>query len=69
MIDSRDFLDRRLREKAEALLPQGTRIAFTGGADCNDHGAIWEALDKVKARHEDMVLLHGATPTGAERAA
>src|SRR3546814_6915128 len=30
---------------------------------------IWSALDKVHARHADMVLMHGATPTGAERAA
>lgn len=69
IIDSRDFLDARLREKAAALLPEGTRIAFTGGSDCSDHGAIWDALDKAKARHPDMILLHGATPTGAERAA
>lgn len=69
LIDSRDFLDARLREKAAALLPAGTRIAFTGGSDCGDHAAIWEALDKAKARHPDMILLHGATPTGAERAA
>lgn len=69
LIDSRDFLDARLREKAAALLPEGTRIAFTGGSDCGDHVAIWDALDKAKARHPDMILLHGATPTGAERAA
>lgn len=69
LIDSRDFLDARLREKAAALLPEGTRIAFTGGSDSGDHNKIWDALDKAKARHPDMVLLHGATPTGAERAA
>lgn len=69
MIDSRDFLDARLREKAAALLPVGTRIAFTGGSDCGDHAAIWDALDKARARHPDMILLHGATPTGAERVA
>jgi hypothetical protein len=68
LIDSRDFLDARLREKAAALLPAGTRIAFTGGSDC-DPAAIWDALDKAKARYNDMILLHGATPTGAERAA
>lgn len=69
LIDSRDFLDARLRQKVTALLPVGTRIAFTGGSDCSDHAAIWEALDKAKARYADMILLHGATPTGAERAA
>ena len=69
MIDSRDFLDQRLRAKAAALIPEGTRIAFSGGPSCNDHRHIWSALDKVHARHADMILLHGATPTGAERAA
>lgn len=69
MIDSRDFLDRRLREKAKALLPEGTPILFSGGADFGDHAVIWDALDKTRARHPDMFLLHGATPSGAERAA
>lgn len=69
MIDSRDFMDKRLRERAKALIPEGTRIAFSGGPSCNDHQHIWSALDRVHARHADMVLLHGATPTGAERAA
>ncbi len=67
MIDGRDFMDKRLREKASALFPEGTRIAFSGGPACNDHRRIWSALDKVHARHADMVLMHGATPTGAER--
>ncbi len=69
VIDSRDFLDARLRDKATLLIPAGTRIAFAGGANCNDHRAIWEVLDKAHARHPDMILMHGATPTGAERAA
>src|SRR3546814_7396704 len=42
LIDSRDFLDAKLRAKAAALLPDGTRIAFTGGSDMGDHNAIWE---------------------------
>ncbi|MGH6696227.1 DUF2493 domain-containing protein [Sphingopyxis sp.] len=68
LIDSRDFLDSRLRQKAAALLPEGTRIAFTGGAE-GDPNNIWEILDRTRERHPDMMLLHGATPTGAERAA
>ncbi|KTE02498.1 hypothetical protein ATE68_06625 [Sphingopyxis sp. H038] len=68
LIDSRDFLDARLRQKAASLLPEGTRIAFTGGADA-DHSAVWDSLDRARNRHPDMILLHGATPTGAERAA
>ncbi len=69
MIDSRDFINAKRRAETEALLPAGARIAFTGGSDFNDHARIWDALDKVRAKHADMVLLHGGTPTGAERIA
>ena len=69
MIDSREFLAARRRADTEVLAPAGTRIAFTGGTDCNDHTRIWDALDKVRAKHPDMVLLHGGSPRGAERIA
>lgn len=69
MIDSRDYLAAKQRAETLTLLPPGPKIAFTGGAACNDHGRIWDALDKVFAKHPDMVLLHGGTPTGAERIA
>ena len=42
------------------------KVALTGGFDCNDHRLIWDRLDKVHAKHPDMVLLHGGSPTGAE---
>src|SRR5271170_8034802 len=69
VIDSREFLAARRRADAQVLAPSGTRIAFTGGADCNDHTRIWEALDKIRTKHPDMVLLHGGSPRGAERIA
>ncbi len=69
VIDSRDFLNAERRAEIEVLLPKGSRIAFTGGPDCNDHDRIWTTLDRVHAKHVDMVLLHGGTPTGAERIA
>jgi hypothetical protein len=69
VIDSRDFIAARRRADAEMLAPAGSRIAFTGGADCNDHLRIWEVLDKTRAKHPDMVLLHGGSPKGAERIA
>ena len=69
MIDSRDYLDAKRRAEITPLMPAGTKIAFSGGASCNDHTRIWETLDKVFAKHPDMVLLHGGTPTGAERIA
>src|SRR5499427_2047552 len=69
MIDSRDFLAAKRRAETEVLLPAGPKIAFTGGLDFNDHHAVWERLDKVHAKHPDMVLLHGGSPKGAERIA
>jgi hypothetical protein len=69
MIDSRDFIAARKLADAELLAPAGPRIAFTGGTDGNDVDAIWTALDKVHAKHPDMVLLHGGSPRGAERIA
>ena len=69
MIDSRDFLAAKRRAETEVLLPAGPRIAFAGGVECNDHQRIWDALDKVHAKHPQMVLLHGGSPRGAERIA
>ena len=66
MIDSRDFLAAKRRAENEVLLPAGRKIAFTGGLDFNDHRLIWDKLDKVHAKHPDMVLLHGGSPKGAE---
>jgi hypothetical protein len=51
------------------LLPKGVKIAFAGGVDCSDHQRIWAALDRVRAKHPDMVLLHGGAPRGAEKIA
>jgi hypothetical protein len=66
MIDSRDFISAKRLAETEVLIPKGAKIAFTGGVDCNDHRRIWAALDKVHAKHADMVLLHGGSPKGAE---
>ena len=66
MIDSRDFLAAKRRADNEVLLPAGPKIAFTGGLDFNDHRLIWDKLDRVHAKHPDMVLLHGGSPKGAE---
>ena len=65
-IDSRDFLAAKRRSENEALLPAGPKIAFTGGHDFNEHRSIWDKLDKVRAKHPEMVLLHGGSTKGAE---
>lgn len=66
MIDSRDFLAAKRRADAELMLPPGPKIALTGGLDFNDVSFIWDRLDKVHAKHPDMVLLHGGSPKGVE---
>ncbi|MBV8534881.1 MAG: DUF2493 domain-containing protein [Alphaproteobacteria bacterium] len=66
VIDSRDFLAARRRAETETLVPIGPKIALTGGLDFDDHHLIWDRLDKVHAKHPDMVLLHGGSPKGAE---
>jgi len=66
MIDSRDFIAAKRRAETEVMLPLGPKIAFTGGLDFNDHHLIWDKLDHVRAKHPDMVLLHGGSPKGAE---
>jgi hypothetical protein len=35
----------------------------------SDVDRIWATLDKVRAKHPGMVLLHGGSPRGAERIA
>ena len=66
MIDSRDYLAAKRRAETEVMLPPGPKIALTGGLDFNDHHLIWDRLDKVRAKHPDMVLIHGGSPRGAE---
>jgi len=66
LIDSRDFLAAKRRSETEVMLPQGTKIALTGGTDFNDHRLIWAKLDQVQTKYPDMILLHGGSPKGAE---
>lgn len=66
VIDSRDFLAAKKLADNQVLIPPGAKVACTGGLDFNDHLLIWAKLDQVHAKHPDMVLLHGGSPTGAE---
>ncbi|MER9301954.1 DUF2493 domain-containing protein [Mesorhizobium sp. M0496] len=68
MIDSRDFIAARRRAETEVMLPAGPKIAFSGG-DTADHELIWAKLDQIRAKHPDMVLMHGGSPKGAEKIA
>ena len=45
-----------------------TLVAIAGGRDVRDPGAVAAKLDQVRAKHPDMVLVHGGGP-GVERIA
>ena len=67
-IDARDFLRARNDRAMRAHLPQGTLVAIAGGRDVRDPGAVTAKLDQARAKHPDMVLVHGGGP-GVERIA
>ena len=69
VIDSRDALNARRWADKTLLLPPGPKILFSGGAECNEVAAIWDRLDKIRAKHPDMVLLHTGGKKGADRIA
>jgi YspA, cpYpsA-related SLOG family len=69
LIDSRDFIAARRNADTQLMMPKGPKIAVSGGTGFNDHKLIWAVLDAVLAKHPGMVLLHGGTPTGAEKIA
>ena len=69
VLDSRRHIARRAWQDARVLNPDGTRIVFTAGSNCNDHARIYAALDKTFAQYPDMILVHGGTPAGGERVA
>ena len=67
-IDARDYQRARKDRKTMAHLPQGTLVAIAGGKDVADPAAVIRMLDKTRAKHGDMVLVHGGGP-GVEKIA
>ena len=67
-IDARDFQRARKDRKTMAHLPQGTLVAIAGGRDIADPAAVIARLEMVRAKYEDMVLVHGGGP-GVEKIA
>ena len=56
-IDARDFMRARSDRKTQAHLPEGTLVAVTGGKDVTDPAAVFNRLDKVRAKYTDILLL------------
>ena len=67
-IDARDFLRARKDRETRAHLPEGTLVAIAGGKEVRDPGAVFDRLDKTRAKYDDMVLVHGGGP-GVEKVA
>ena len=68
MIDARDFQRARRDRENKALLPQGTLVAVAGGKQATDAGAVIRHLEKLRAKYDDVVLVHGGGP-GVEKIA
>lgn len=66
LLDSRDYISARQASRLKLLAPTGTLIAFSGGTDFQDVNAIWAVLDKLLAKHADIVLLNTASLAGAD---
>jgi len=66
VVDSREFLAATERRKTQSLAPEGPKVVVSGGMDFTDHTLIWNALDKARAKHADMVLVHGGAPKGVD---
>ena len=49
-------------------LPQCTPVAIAGGREVRDADAVTAKLDRARAKHSDMVPVHGGGP-GVERIA
>ena len=67
-IDARDYMRARKDRKTAAHLPRGTLVAIAGGKDIADPAAVTARLDQVRAKYDDLVLVHGGGP-GVERIA
>lgn len=66
VLDSRKHIDKRAYQDARVLNPDGPRFVVSAGAAYNNHRLICGTLDKLLAQFPDMVIVHGATPTGGE---
>ncbi|QEQ93849.1 DprA-like DNA processing chain A [Streptomyces phage Maya] len=43
------------------------RVLVTGSRDWSDRDAVWDALDDILGAHQELTLVHGDCPTGADR--
>ncbi|MCF8706984.1 DUF2493 domain-containing protein [Rhizorhapis sp. SPR117] len=66
MIDARDYLASRARERREQFNPEGPVVAFSGGQAWEDDQLLWRGLDSIKARIPEMILATTAQTKGCD---
>jgi hypothetical protein len=66
MIDARNYLAERARERREQFAPEGPVVAFSGGQVWDDHEMLWRGLDSIKARVPEMILATTAQTKGCD---
>src|SRR3546814_16763367 len=54
MIDARNYLAERARERREPFAPEGPVVAFSGGQIWDDPEMLWRGLDSIQARVPEM---------------
>lgn len=69
MIDARDYLASRARERREQFAPEGPVVAFSGGQQWEDADLLWDGLDTIKARIPEMILATTAQAKGCDAVA
>jgi hypothetical protein len=69
MIEARDYLASRARERREQFAPEGPVVAFSGGQVWEDADLLWTGLDGIKARIPEMILATTAQAKGCDAVA
>lgn len=69
MVDARDYLASRARERREQFAPEGPVVAFSGGQVWEDVDLLWNGLDGIKARIPEMILATTAQAKGCDAVA
>lgn len=66
MIDARDYLAGRARNRREQYAPEGPVVAFSGGTQWHDHDILWNRLDQIARRIPNMILATTAQEKGCD---
>lgn len=69
VIAAKEFLAARRQKELEGKYPAGPRIGFAGSPRGGDIALVETALDKVRKKYPDMVLVHSGYTKGDDRIA